>query len=107
MRGHQTLYTSLFPSSLPEADKEKKGKRNVYIERRHDVMACRYYYHAEIRRIRFDDCLMELSEEFNLSPNVISQCIKKRIDYIKILIKDKTTETDLRKLYPHFNWALK
>lgn len=103
MRGHKALYTSVFPSSI-SVDSNQKGKRNSYIEERNDAMACRYYYHAQIRRIRYDDCLNLLNKEFFLSPNVIMQNLMHRQAYIKKLTEDKITPSQLKKLYPHFVW---
>jgi hypothetical protein len=104
MRGQKALYTSLFPSSITSAP-ENKSKRNVYIDERDDAMACRYYYHAQLRRIRYDDCLVELYKEFFLSPNVITQRLMMRQEFIKKLITDKATRTHFRKKYPHFCWV--
>jgi len=103
IRGQKALYNSIFPSSIT-SEPANKSKRNTYIEERNDAMACRYYYHAQIRRLRYDDCLIELNKEFFLSPNVIMQNLMERTDFIKKLVEQKTTASMLRKWYPHFNW---
>ena len=106
MTGSQTLYTGLFPSAIPENPGEK-GKRNAFIERRHDAMASRFYFHAQLRRLRYDDCICELSDEFHLSHNVVTLNLRKRIDFIKKLVEEKATVTDLQRDFPYFNWNYK
>lgn len=104
MRGQQALYNSLFPSSIT-SEIENKGKRNVAIDDRDDAMACRYYYYVQIRRLRYDDCLVELYKEFFITPNVITQRLAKRTDLIKELIKTNAACSDLKKKYPQWVWS--
>ncbi len=103
MRGHQTLYTSLFPSSVV-VEAPRKGQRNVHLDRRNEVLASRYYYHAQILRRRYDDCLHHLEQEFFITPSVIVQHLNEKTGFIKELVAKKTNITDLKKLYPHFVW---
>ena len=103
MRGQKAIYNTLFPSSVT-SETENKGKRNVAIDDRDDAMACRYYYHAQICRRRYDDCLIHLYQEFFITPNVITQRLAKRTDLIKELVKANTTSAELRKKYPQWAW---
>jgi hypothetical protein len=106
MSGKQRLYNNLVPSSLPETEGEL-GKRNAYIEQRHDAMASRYYYYSVICRLRYDDCLLNLSSEFFLSTNMIVKCLLKREDFIYKLETRKVTTSELRRKYPFFDWSAK
>ncbi len=101
--GKQLLYNSLVPSSIT-SDGEV-GQRNMYLERRHDKMACRYYYHATICRLRYDDSLLALSLEFDLGVNQIVNCLKKRLAYINRLVEKEITTSELRRLYPYMDWS--
>ncbi len=103
MRGQQSLYNSLFPQAVL-SELKNKSKRNVYLVERDDKLACRYYFHANIRRARYDDCLVELSAEFDLTHNVIMQRLQLRLDFLKKLVKDQTPLTVLKKKYPFYNW---
>lgn len=67
-------------------------------------MVHRYYYHAHICRKRFDDCLLDLSREFFLSHNVITQRLLKKDEDIKCLILEDVQPQDLRRKYPYFVW---
>lgn len=83
----------------------EKNKRSECIATRRNKMVCRYYFHAEIRRLRYDDCLMNLHREFDLMPDTIVKELQKNTDYLYELKQHKTTTSELRKLYPYFNWA--
>lgn len=104
MKGKQLLYNQVVSSSLPDAEGER-GQRNTFIDKRHDAMACRYYYYATICRLRYDDCLLALSNEFFLTPNVIVLNLKKRLAFINRLASQETTTAELRRRYPYFDWS--
>ena len=56
----------------------KKGRNRRLIEARHRKIAPRYYSWTEVKRLRFDDAVKELSEnEFFLSEFMIWQILKK------------------------------
>lgn len=56
----------------------KKGRNRRLIEARNRKIAQRYYYWTEVKRLRFDDAVKELSEnEFFLSEFMIWQILKK------------------------------
>lgn len=102
-KGKQTLYNTLVASSVDtHAD---PLKRNCSIDDRRDAMAHRYYFHAIINRLRYDDCLMSLQQEFFLQPDTIVKELHKRFDLINDLIDQKTTTSELRKKYPWYNWV--
>lgn len=101
-RGKQTLYNNIVPSSTPEVG--EKGKRNIGLEDRRDAMAYRYYFYATISRLRYDDCLLNLSNEFFLQPDTIIKELQMRIALINQLVADKITTAELRKKYPFYNW---
>jgi hypothetical protein len=103
IRGTQSVL-SLFPTSI-DTKTEQKGHRNVHIDRRDEVLTTRFYYYYQIRRMRYDDALVELETEFFITPNVILQRIGLKGDLMKQLVKNETKVTTLRKKYPFFNWA--
>lgn len=103
-RGKQKLHSNLIASPIPEY-LGKRSRRNAELERRRDVMACRYYYYAEIKRQLYEDCLMDLYREFFITPNTIVNELLKREEKIRELIKLKTPPSDLKKEYPWFNWS--
>ena len=101
-RGKQTLYNNIVQKSI--ASTGEKGQRNTSLDERRNAMAHRYYFHATINRLRYDDCLLNLSQEFFLQPDTIVKELLLRSDLISNLVKTKTTTAELRKLYPFYNW---
>ena len=104
MKGKQLLYNQIVSNSLPLIEGER-GQRNVYVEKHRDKIASRYYYHATICRLRYDDCLLALSEEFSLTTNTIIVNLKKRLAFINRLVQNETTTAELRRRYPYFDWS--
>jgi len=102
MRGQQAI-TSNFPSAI-EAKPDQKGHRNVHQDRRDDALAARFYYHFHIRRLRYDDCLLEIEKEFFITTLYIAQRLTDRADYMKKLVKMDAKVTDLKRLFPFYAW---
>lgn len=103
LRGQQAIYNSIFPSSVI-INPENKGKRNILSDKRDEALVARYYYYAELKRNRFDDCLMALENEFFLSAGYIGELVTKNVPVLKKLIDEKPTAKQLRKKYPFYNW---
>lgn len=103
MRGRKALYEDLIPCSIETVG--QKSQRNTFLDERDEAMAHRYFYHAHVCRKRFDDCLLDLSREFYLSHNVITQRLLKKDHLIKSLITEDVNPQELRKKYPHFVWS--
>ncbi|MGB4776137.1 MAG: hypothetical protein WBP45_13240 [Daejeonella sp.] len=103
MRGQYSLYSSLFPPSV-STEPERLGKRNALISERDDALACRYYYHAEIKRLRYDDCLAALEKEFFITASVIMQRLALNSTFLKDLIKESASTAFLKKKYPFYAW---
>ncbi|MBU1373841.1 MAG: hypothetical protein KJ712_06405 [Bacteroidetes bacterium] len=102
-RGQNSLFTSLFPSSIP-VNPDNKGKRNSLIDKRDEALIFRYYYHAEIKRTRYDDCLTNLEKEFFITAGVITQRITLNVDTLKKIVAQKASAYQLKKKFPHFDW---
>lgn len=102
-RGHNTLFTNIFINDTPQPD--RKGHRNVLIDKRDEALAYRYFFHVEILRKRYDDALKDLESEFFITENVIVQRLTPYADYLRNLKQKKTTPVIMRKKYPWFNWA--
>lgn len=104
-RGKNKLYNNLVPEFTSGVGQFKK--RNTSIEARRDVMAHRYYFHAIMCRLRYDDCIINLHHEFFLQPNTVIRELELRLDLINQLVKQELNGGDLRKLYPWLNWTVK
>ena len=104
-RGKQILYNPIVRQTIAETG--EKGQRNTGIDDRRNAMAHRYYFHATINRLRYDDCLLSLQQEFYLQPDTIVKELLLRNELITQLAHAKTTTAELRKKYPFFNWMSK
>lgn len=104
-RGKQTLYNPIVPKLVTDAGSQ--GQRNAGIDERRNAMAHRYYFHATINRLRYDDCLLSLHQEFFLQPDTIVKELLLRNDLITQLARANTTTAELRRKYPFFNWMAK
>jgi len=60
MRGQRTLFDNFI---IPDKKVVKKGRSVKLINRRDELLMVRYFYHTEVKRLRFDDVLKVLSEE--------------------------------------------
>lgn len=106
MKGENILYNSVVPSSLTSIGTGGiKSQRNTYLDRRSDAMAARYYYHSNICRLRYDDCLVALSMEFFLEPDTIIGWLKKRVSLVNKMVKTQVAVAELRRSYPYYDWS--
>lgn len=104
-KGKHKLYNAIVPQSV--SSNGTQGQRNTGIDDRRDAMAHRYYFHATVSRLRYDDCLLNLQHEFFLQPDTIVKELQTRIDLLNILASNKTTTAELRRKYPFYNWLSK
>ena len=102
MRGSNAIL-SLFPSPI-ETHPEQKGRRNVHLDRRDDALAARFYFYHHIVRIRYDDILLKLEQEFFITTNVVIQRLNTRTNYMKDLSKQGAQAAYLKKMFPFYVW---
>jgi hypothetical protein len=101
VRGQQ-LYDAITTDALPLS---QGRKRNTLLDQRDDALAHRFYYHAVLCRLRYDDCLANLAAEFFIDPAYIVRRLALRMDMIHSLKQSKTSVRDLSRIYAHWNWA--
>lgn len=103
MRGQQSLFDNVFPSSVA-SNPDNQGRRNTLIDKRDECLVYRYYFHAEIKRKRYDDCLADLEKEFFITAGVITQRITLNLDLLKKVTDKKANLLSLKRKFPHWNW---
>lgn len=103
LRGQQSI-VKVFPVSVIDKP-ENKGQKSVHISRRDEVLTARFYYYYHLKRMRYDDILLELEKEFFITPNVVVQRLSLTGDLAKQLVRDEATTTELKRQYPLFVWA--
>ena len=100
IRGKKKLYGDLIPSSIEDVRQFQKDNTGL----RDDALAARYYFHANIERYPYEDCLLMLNQAFFISPDQIIKRLNKRSEMIKKMILEKATPSDLKKSFPHYDW---
>lgn len=99
MRG-QHWHNKLFALEISNPSNIRQELLNV----RDQKMATRFYFYAKIKQLRYDACLVNLKDEFDLSPNAIIKRLEKQETFIKGLITNKTGVDVLKQKYPFYNW---
>lgn len=109
MNGKQKLYESIVTPSIPDRSGSEQAKRNSYSEERDEAMVYRFYFHAELERRRYDDCLVALRTLFYLTEEYIVKVLGKDKNHrlLKSLVNElKPSPDQLRKRYPFYNWTV-
>jgi len=103
MRGQQSLFSSKFITESKQ-ERTQQRPRNYYQPERNRALVARYYFHVEINRYRYDDCIKLLEGEFYLTEPRIIHVLSKNSERINDLIREEPTHKDLAERHPHFNW---
>lgn len=74
------------------------------ITRRNRVLVARWYYWTECRRLRSDDALLCLCDEFFIEARTVTNAILDGDAYFRELLDNKTTKKDLKGVHSGFNW---
>ena len=101
MRGQQSLFQDVF---IAERTKVSQRTRNCFQPQRNEALLNRYYYHAEINRYRYEDCLTMLEQEFYLTSIRIIAILMQNNNRLSQIARAKPTISQLSKRFPHFVW---
>lgn len=81
-----------------------RTSRQEHVYKRNREMIARYYYWTEVRRRRFDDVMLILSEEFHVEDRTISNALLDMGDYLNGLYKERRDMKEFKREYPGRNW---
>ena len=108
-RGSRSLYSSLFEedqtntSTLPKP--ERKGRSEILIAQRNELLVYRYYYHAKIQEKKYMKALTTLEKELFLSTRTITDILSEHNAQLQELVRTKKpTVKELRELFPMMVW---
>lgn len=107
MRGENSIYGDLFSAqgaSGEVANPKQQRPRNYYQPERNKALVYRYYFHAELGRKRYDDCLHELEKEFYLTIPRLIVLLSECNAMLREVIAAKPTIKELEIMFPHLNW---
>ncbi|GGH02868.1 hypothetical protein [Pedobacter zeae] len=101
-RGQKTLYTDIFA-----ADTSNNGRKTRIdlLRERDEAIAYRYYFRVNFLKDDYDDALKNLESEFFISERMIIERLTPMAALVKQLKQEGTTPAQMRKKYPHYNWA--
>ncbi|MBA3901485.1 MAG: hypothetical protein H0X62_14990 [Bacteroidetes bacterium] len=102
MRGQKSLFSDLF--HVASVKKEKQRPRNYFQPERNQALVHRYYYHAEINRLRYDDCLLQLEKEFYLTTPRLIVILTESSELLNEVALEKPSVKELENKFPHFTW---
>jgi hypothetical protein len=105
MRGQQSLFSSLFVETVPKTA-QKQRPRNYYQPERNEALVHRYYYHAEMNRLRYDDCIRQLEIEFHITAPRIISVLTECTSIIESVINTKPSIKDLENKFPWYSWKV-
>lgn len=75
------------------------------IELRNRVLVARWYYWTECKRLRADDAILRLCDEFFVESRTVTNAILQGDEYFRQLLKEKPNKMGLQKIHNSFNWA--
>lgn len=107
MKGHQTIFQSLFETATPVTTlpiPERKGRSEVLKSKQNELIVARYYFYVKIQGRQYEATLDILQAEIFLSTFTIIDIIKKNAHQLRLL---KTAKPDLkyfRTKYPFMCW---
>jgi hypothetical protein len=102
MRGQLSLFNNIFSESSNQGTKQRP--RNFFLPERNKALVYRYFYWAEIHRLRYEDCLQELENEFYITTTRIITVLSQSNDIISKVTQEQPTLNELQLLFPHFTW---
>ncbi len=82
----------------------RRGRSESRLQNRDEKMAYRFYYHAEICKLKYSSVLSSLSVEFDIDESVVTVRLKKIADILDRIFKEKPTVRSLRKKFPYYSW---
>lgn len=86
------------------ATRARSEGRSARIAKRNRVLLARWYYWTECRRLRSDDAISRLCDEFFVEQRTVENAIVSEDEYFRQLLATKATARSLSKEYDAYNW---
>lgn len=104
VRGHRTAYLSLLDDEKNETPVlSRKGRSELLITKRNELLAHRHYYYVKIKRKQFPDAINDLIIEFHIRERTIIDLLQKT-EILQELNKKKPTLSYFKGKYPYLQW---
>ena len=79
--------------------------RSERIAKRNRVLVARWYYWTECRRLRSDDAIDRLCDEFFVESRTVTNTLLEWDGYFRELMEQRTSCRALAREYESFNWS--
>lgn len=109
LRGNRSIYNSLlFPeetlSATLAAPPERKGRSEELINRRNELLICRYYYYVKMKGRQYEPALSALETELFISQRTIIDTVQRNAELLKQLFTTRPEISYFRTKYPWLTW---
>jgi hypothetical protein len=105
LRG-QRNFTSLFPIETPNVLEipERKGRSELLLLKRNELLVSRHYYYGKIYRYHYDDLMKVLSDELFLTIRTIQDILQKNNDLLRHVYSSNPDVQVFRDKFPQYVW---
>ena len=107
LRGNRSVYQTLFKEDKKEEDlviPERKGRNELLIQKRNELLFSRYYYYAKMRCLKYPNVLEALSEELFLSERTIQNILMENSSQLNLIIKARHGTKFFKDKFPYLVW---
>lgn len=103
-RGATSLFTEIFTIDSTTPDKQRKGRSELFNQKKNECLTERYWYFGEITGLRYDLLLRIIGIDFFLSDITVHNILQQNRPLLHMTRKAKPTKKDLEKKWPQYSW---
>lgn len=91
---------------FPQQERQaRKGRSEVLIEQRDEVLSLRFYLYAHIKGENYENTISNLSREFFIAERVVMDRLRMNQQLLDELFATKPIVAELKKKAPFFSWG--
>lgn len=107
LRGSRSIFASLFHDDVTDVlvpAPERKGRSEALINKRNELLVCRYYFLVKIADYKYPKALAKLEEEIFLTQRTIIDTIQRNHALLKELHHTRPDVKYFKNKFPFFVW---
>lgn len=108
LRGHRSIFTSLFPEETKNTDvleaPERRGRSEMLILQRNELLISRYYFYAKMQGYQYQASLDIVGAELFLTERTVVDIIQKNRDLLKHINSSKPEVKVFKAKFPFMVW---
>ena len=106
MRGKNKLFSSQINQELRKGERNGRGRSSELIRKRDIALMSRYYFYLNNSKLRYEEIIGRLSEQFFLSGHTVVQRLSYNSEIFDRLKKEKPLPKELDKSFPYMKWSV-